>query len=77
MVGAQACPQLAAWRLVPDPVVADALANPGRYYGWQQPNNPAIAPGPYNPLRTFLSLAAPGKPYHPLFNTVVWKAGCP
>jgi hypothetical protein len=75
--GAQACPQLTAWRLAPDAVIADALANPGRYFGWQQPNNPAIAPGPYNPVRRFLSLAAPGKPYHPLFNTLVWKAGCP
>jgi hypothetical protein len=75
--GASACPQLAGWRIVPDAVIADALANPTRYYGWQQPNNPAVPPGPYNPLRVFLSLAAPGKPYHPIYNGVIWKAGCP
>lgn len=73
----RACPQLAALRLVPDPVIADALANPTRYYGWQQPNNPAIPPGPYNPLREYLSLHIVAKPYHPLYNTLIWKAGCP
>ncbi len=73
----RACPQLSAWRLVPDPVIADALANPTKYYGWQQPNNPAVPPGPYNPLRQYLSLATVAKPYHPLFNNVIWKAGCP
>lgn len=74
--GARACPQLTGWRIVPESVIADAMANPALYGGWMQPNNPSLAPGPYNPLRIYLSIMAPGKPYHPLFNTVIWKAGC-
>jgi hypothetical protein len=74
--GAQACPQLVGWRLVPESVIADALANPAHYGGWMQPNNPSLPTGPYNPPRVYLSIMAPGKPFHPLFNTVIWKAGC-
>ena len=74
--GARACPQLVGWRLVPEAVIADAMANPAHYGGWMQPNNPSLAPGPSNPLRVYLSIMAPGKPFHPLFNTVIWKAGC-
>jgi hypothetical protein len=33
--------------------------------------------GPFNPLRTCLTLRNPGQPYHPLFNSLVFKAGCP
>jgi hypothetical protein len=74
---AKVCPQLAGWQLVPQAVIDDALANPGNYGGWMQPANPALAPGPFNPLRTYLSLMTVAKPFHPIFNSVVWKPGCP
>jgi Tol biopolymer transport system component len=70
----RACPQLA--RQVPEPVQQAALANPSTAYGWLLPRNPALQPGPGNPLRTWLALLAPGKPYGP-GNPVVWKVGCP
>jgi hypothetical protein len=62
---------------VPPVVVADALANPQRYYGWQYPLNPGVPPGPGNPLRECLSLANIGLDYHPIWNKPMWRVGCP
>jgi Tol biopolymer transport system component len=70
----RACPQIA--RQVPEPVQQAALANPNSAYGWLMPRNPALQPGPGNPLRTWLALLAPSKPFGP-GNPVVWKVGCP
>ncbi len=69
------CPGLD--RLVPRQAIDDALANPGRVGGWGQRCNPGLPPGPFNALRTTLGLTAPSKPYHPLFNGVEYKCGCP
>ncbi|MCB9175776.1 MAG: hypothetical protein H6648_01350 [Caldilineae bacterium] len=62
---------------VPVGVLNDALANNAGVSGWGLACNPNLAVGPLNPLRTWLSLRNPGLPYHPLFNGVVWKCGCP
>jgi hypothetical protein len=64
-------------RQVPPAVVADAVANPDRVRGWRLPLNPNTPVGPGNPLRTCLALARPSVPYHPVWNTVTWKVGCP
>jgi large repetitive protein len=60
---------------VPPVVIADALANPGRYYGWRYLLNPGKPPGPDNPRRECLSLRSVGQPYHPLWNTPLWRVG--
>jgi hypothetical protein len=69
------CPGLA--RLAPAQAIADALANPARIGGWNEPCNPSLPPGPRNPTRTTLGLQTVGKPYHPVFNGLVFKCGCP
>jgi hypothetical protein len=69
------CPGLAA--LVPPAVIANALANPDKVQGWDQLCNPGLPPSPWNVKRSHLSLQDIGKPYNPLFNSVVYKCGCP
>lgn len=71
----QVCPQLTG--RVPDAVVADALANPADVKGWGMPANGSLPVSPYNPLRTRLSMMDYGKQFHPIYNSVVFKAGCP
>lgn len=62
---------------VPPAAVSDALANPAAVFGWRQPANPALPPGPNNPLRVWLSVRDLGKAYHPIFNPLIYKVGCP
>lgn len=62
---------------VPAVTINDALANPGRYFGWQMPLNPNKPTGPGNPLRSCLGLRNPSVPYQPSSNSVIWKVGCP
>ncbi len=62
---------------VPPAVLNAAVAKPEAISGYRQPANPNIAVGPMNPLRTCLTLVDSGKPWHPLFNGLVFKAGCP
>ena len=75
--GASAC--VCSWLRgrVPDAVIAHALANPEGYYGWRQPRNPGLPPGPANPLRECLSLENRGVAYHPVYNRPIWRVGCP
>lgn len=64
-------------RKVPPAVIAAALAHPEQYYGWRyrlDPNKPA---GPTNPERTCLTVRNVHQRYHPIFNTPVWRVGCP
>lgn len=61
---------------VPPAVIADALANPERFNGWQQPLDPGKPPGPGNPPRACLSLQNPTVDYHPQFNSPIWRVGC-
>ena len=69
------CPGLSA--KVPPAVVANALANPDSVQGWEQLCNPGLPPSPWNVQRQWLSLQDIGKPFNPLFNSVVYKCGCP
>lgn len=62
---------------VPSAAIADALANPRRVSGYGEPANPSIPPGPNNPPKQYLTLLNPGVPWHPLSNSLVYKAGCP
>ncbi len=68
------CP--VARRKVPVAALAAALAQPQLIGGWLQPLDPGKPAGPSNPRRTALTLVDSGKPYHPLFNGLVFRVGC-
>lgn len=69
------CPQIAS--RVPAAAINSALANPMRVSGYNRPVDAGKPIGPMNPPRIYLSIHAYSKPYHPLFNSVEFKAGCP
>jgi hypothetical protein len=71
---ARACPGLDS--IVPRVVVDAALANPARVGGWLEPENPSLPVGPGNGLKTWLAARNQSAPYHPLFNSLAFKAGC-
>lgn len=62
---------------VPQAVLDDAVANPTRISGYGQLVNPGAPASPLNPARHCLTLRDRGTPWHPLFNSLVFKAGCP
>lgn len=62
---------------VPAVVINWSLANPQRVNGWGQRAIAGLPPSPFNPPRKWLSLSSIGLPYHPLFNGLAYKAGCP
>lgn len=62
---------------VPAQVINDALANPNRIQGYGQLQNPGVPEGPWNQRRSRLSLQNISAPYHPLYNGLIFKAGCP
>jgi hypothetical protein len=62
---------------VPRQMIMDAMANPGRIGGYGELCAPSQPPSPWNGLRTKLAVENPSKPFHPLYNTTVWKCGCP
>lgn len=72
-----ACVCAAARDGVPTAVIDAAVADPAGVSGWRMPLDPGKPAGPFNPLRTCLSLSRTGVPYHSLFNPVTWRAGCP
>ncbi len=70
------CPEVVDF--VPSVVIADALANPDKYYGWGKPIDEGKPVSPGNPLRECLSLQNVSVPrYHPLWNKPIWRHGCP
>lgn len=64
-------------RRVPPVAISWSLANPERVSGWLKLTYPSLPPSPYNQPRTWLSLQSISTPYHPLFNSLVFKGGCP
>lgn len=62
--------------IVPAAVVTSALANPASISGWGQPRDPGKPVSPFNPLRECLVMRNSAVPYHPLYNSLVWSAGC-
>lgn len=71
---ARVCPGTAA--RAPADAIAAALARPDTVAGWGLRCSAQLPPGPTNPLRGSLSLARPGRPYHPIANGLVWACGC-
>lgn len=68
------CPGLVG--RVPQAVIDAAVANPSGVGGYQQPRNPALPIGPFNPPRECLSLQNKNVPFHPLFNSLIFRASC-
>lgn len=73
--GAQCVCRIVRDRVPPD-VVEHALANPTRVFGWRVLLDPGKPDQPPNPRRACLDLQNRGIAYHPLFNGVLWRAGC-
>jgi hypothetical protein len=75
--GAQVCRHIATGK-VPAAAIAAALANPAKVAGYNQPLDKSKPVHEiWNPRRLMLSIRAYSKPYHPMFNYLVFKAGCP
>ncbi len=74
-VAPSVCPNLD--KLVPRAAIDAAVANPASVQGYDQLCNPNLPASPNNPKRGRLGLQNPAGPYHPLFNSVVYKCGCP
>jgi hypothetical protein len=72
---AKICDYLSA--RVPPAVINDAIANPSSIRGFGEAQNPSLPPGPNNPMKMHLGLQNPAVPFHPLFNSVLYKVGCP
>jgi hypothetical protein len=72
---AEACDFLAG--KAPAQAIADAIGNPASVFGYQMLCNPNVLPSPFNTIRSQLSMSNPAKPYHPLYNALVWSCGCP
>jgi hypothetical protein len=62
---------------VPGNVINDAMANKSSVAGYDMLCNPKLPASNWNVKREYLSLMAPSKPFHPIYNTVIWKCGCP
>ena len=62
---------------VPAAAINAALADPTKINGWLQLANPALPPGPNNARKRWLSIRDPGNRYHPIFNALIFKVGCP
>jgi len=69
------CPQIRD--KVPAPALLWALANPDRIAGYNLLERPGSPAGPYNRLRKWLSLRRLTIPFHPIWNGLVYRAGCP
>jgi len=61
---------------VPAAVINEAILSPDKVAGHDQACNPNLPVGANNPLRRYLGLRNPASPFHPIFNSVVWKCGC-
>lgn len=66
-----------ARQAAPRAAIDAAVADPASVAGWRQPLDPNKPVGRFNPLRECLSLQRASVPYHPLFNPLTWRAGCP
>ena len=62
---------------VPPAVIAASIVGHTNVGGWGELCNPSLPPSAWNGTRRYLSLRNPSAPYHPLFNSLVYKCGCP
>jgi len=69
------CPQIL--KVVPPAAINAAVQNPGAVRAFNQLRDAGKPESPFNLRRTWLSIHAYSKPYHPLFNSLEFKVGCP
>ncbi len=62
---------------VPPVAIAAAIANPDSTGGWGERAVPGLPASPFNPPRHWLTIQSVSLPYHPLYNGLIYKAGCP
>lgn len=62
---------------VPQAVINFALTNKDQIGGWGELCYPNRPQSPFNGFREYLTLRSIAKPYHPLYNNVIFKCGCP
>ncbi len=62
---------------VPSAVINAAISNPTSIQGYNELQNPGVPESPYNIRRLKLSLRNISAPWHPLYNGLIYKAGCP
>jgi hypothetical protein len=62
---------------VPPQVISAALASASSVRGYGLLCNPNLPESGWNHERTNLSMEHTGLPYHPLYNSLEWKCGCP
>jgi hypothetical protein len=70
----QACPNIES--RVPAAILGAALANPQNINGYGHRCFPSQPVSPFNPLRQTLDLQNPNRPYHPIFNPLIFTCGC-
>jgi hypothetical protein len=73
--GPVVCPHLIG--RVPRVAIDVALADPQRVFGWNMLCNPSVPESRFNQRRRQLSLSNIGLAYHPLYNGLVYRCGCP
>jgi N-acetylneuraminic acid mutarotase len=62
---------------VPNAAINAAMAAPASVGGFGQLCYPSRPPSPFNRFREYLSLRNIAKPYHPIYNGLIAKCGCP
>lgn len=62
---------------VPQAAIDAAVGGPEQVGGWNQPRNPNVPVSIHNPRRRHLSIVDANKRYHPLYNGLTFRAGCP
>jgi hypothetical protein len=73
----QVCSFITRFGRVPPAVIAAALANPNSVYGYNLGCNPNTPPNLLNRPRRYLSIHDTARPWHPLYNSLEMKCGCP
>jgi len=74
---AQVCSFAQRFNRVPPAALAAAMANPASVSGWGKRCHEGVPASAANPERRFLSIHNINKPYHPLYNGLVFRCGCP
>jgi hypothetical protein len=73
----QVCKFIQRFARVPSAVISAAVANPTKVYGFYLNCNPNIMPNMLNRPRRYLSIHDTARPWHPLYNSLELKCGCP
>jgi hypothetical protein len=73
----QVCSFIQRFNRIPPAVISAALANPDTVYGYNLRCNPSVPASLANRPRRYLSIHDTARPWHPLYNSLEMKCGCP